>query len=94
MSPIPILFSIFINDLPASISSASILLFADDAKIFNPISNLDDTHYTVHSTHTTKQYKRNSKLVYEKQHVNKYEQMQNYEHHQIEKFNQKKLLLQ
>ena len=38
----PLLFNIFINDLPANISSAKILLYADDVKIFKAISTKSD----------------------------------------------------
>lgn len=38
-----ILFLIVINDLPSSISNSHVLLFADDAKIFQSISNSNDS---------------------------------------------------
>ena len=38
----PLLFLIFVNDLPASISSSFVLLFADDAKCLMPISTMSD----------------------------------------------------
>ena len=34
----PILFSIYVNDLPSSIQNSRILLFADDAKLYRPIN--------------------------------------------------------
>lgn len=37
----PLLFALFINDLPERIKS-KILMFADDVKIFNKISSIDD----------------------------------------------------
>lgn len=39
----PILFAMFINDLPDIIVHAKMLLFADDSKMFLEISNVDDT---------------------------------------------------
>ena len=38
----PLLFLIFVNDLPERISYSSLLLFADDSKIQNAISSSDD----------------------------------------------------
>ena len=38
----PVLFLIFINDLPTALSFAKVLLFADDAKCIMPISSLQD----------------------------------------------------
>ena len=38
----PLLFLIFVNDLPASISSSFVLPFADDAKCLMPISTMSD----------------------------------------------------
>jgi len=38
----PLLFLIFINDLPDFISSSLVLLFADDAKCLMPISTMAD----------------------------------------------------
>ena len=38
----PLLFLIFVNDLPAAVSSISLLLFADDTKCSHLISGLTD----------------------------------------------------
>ena len=40
----PILFIIYINDLPSSITSSNILLFADDAKLFRHIIQFPHIH--------------------------------------------------
>lgn len=40
----PLLFVLFINDLPDCISHSKILMFADDVKIFKTIHNLEDCH--------------------------------------------------
>ena len=39
----PILFLIYVNDLPSSIQNSKILLFADDAKLYRPINCDTDT---------------------------------------------------
>ena len=41
----PLLFLIFVNDLPAVLSSCKILLFADDAKCLMPISSLQECSF-------------------------------------------------
>ena len=38
----PLLFLIFINDLPSALSSSLVLLFADDAKCFMSVSSQSD----------------------------------------------------
>jgi hypothetical protein len=39
----PLLFSIFINELPACVKHSKVKLFADDIKLYKDISNLQDT---------------------------------------------------
>lgn len=38
----PLLFSLFFNDLPSVIQNSSVLLFADDVKLYKSITSLDD----------------------------------------------------
>ena len=38
----PILFLIFVNDLPAAVLNSTLFLFADDAKVYRPIANATD----------------------------------------------------
>lgn len=38
----PLLFNLFINDLPLYVNASSVSLFADDAKIYRPISSMND----------------------------------------------------
>ena len=38
----PLLFLIFVNDLPASVSSSSVFLFADDTKCLKTVHNISD----------------------------------------------------
>jgi hypothetical protein len=38
----PVLFLLYVNDLPDKISSSKIAAFADDTKIFNRISSIPD----------------------------------------------------
>ena len=38
----PLLFLLYINDMPGVVSSSSVALFADDAKCFRSIKNIDD----------------------------------------------------
>ena len=40
----PLLFLIYINDLPLAVTSSKLLLFADDAKCYKTIHNLPDIH--------------------------------------------------
>ena len=40
----PLLFLIYINDLPPAVTSSKVLLFADDAKCYKTIHNLSDIH--------------------------------------------------
>lgn len=51
----PLLFALFINDLPPLIKS-KILLFADDLKIFIKINNLEDALQLQRDTNTILQY--------------------------------------
>lgn len=45
----PKLFSIFVNDLPESITSGELLMFADDTTIFTIGNNIDDIILTLQS---------------------------------------------
>ena len=38
----PILFLIYVNDLPATVTNTKLLLFADDAKLYKSIANPTD----------------------------------------------------
>ena len=38
----PLLFLVFINDLPLAVSSSQLLLYADDTKCLKPINDLED----------------------------------------------------
>ena len=38
----PIMFLVFVNDLPAAVTSSLVLLFADDAKCFKKVSEISD----------------------------------------------------
>ena len=40
----PLLFLIYINDLPSVVTSSKVLLFANDAKCYKTIHNLSDIH--------------------------------------------------
>ena len=40
----PLLFLIYINDLPPAVTSSKVTLFADDAKCYKSIYNLSDIH--------------------------------------------------
>ena len=40
----PILFCLFVNDLPSSINHSCLKLFADDVKVYFPITNLTEVH--------------------------------------------------
>ena len=40
----PLLFLIYINDLPSAVTSSKLLLFADDAKCYKTVHNLPDIH--------------------------------------------------
>ena len=39
----PILFALFINDMPSSIQYSKIVMFADDIKLYKEISSIEDT---------------------------------------------------
>ncbi|XP_075163191.1 uncharacterized protein LOC142235818 [Haematobia irritans] len=41
----PVLFCLFINDLPSVVKFSNILMFADDVKIFRPYNNPDERRY-------------------------------------------------
>ena len=47
----PILFLIFVNDLPETLSSSHMLLFADDTKCFKAIHNSLDSHILQQDLH-------------------------------------------
>ena len=40
----PLLFLIYINDLPPAVTSSEVQLFADDAKCYKTVYNLSDIH--------------------------------------------------
>ena len=67
----PLLFAIFINDLPDCVSSSSCYLFADDTKCLKVISNLtdlqslqEDLDNSSNWSHTTKLLFNESKLAH------------------------------
>ena len=39
----PVLFTLFINDLPSVIIHSNILIYADDVKIFNSLGSISDS---------------------------------------------------
>ena len=52
----PLLFQIYINDLPGCINNSDCLLFADDAKIIRVIPNLQDQLLLQEDLHSTEQW--------------------------------------
>ena len=48
----PLLFLVFINDLPSTVKSALILMFADDIKCTKRISNFSDSAHLQHDLNT------------------------------------------
>ena len=43
----PVCFLLFINDLPGAVKGSTIRLFADDAKIFGPVTTPKQTQLAV-----------------------------------------------
>lgn len=65
----PLLFALFINDLPSLIKS-KVLLFADDLKIFLKIETINDTHQLQKDIDTICDWCNNNKLIINKEKCN------------------------